>query len=139
MTTSHPFYCPSTCHLRASEVSHLSRIQVCSFDHVPKKKILDMPVILPGPLNSSPKLPETPLSPLLLPPTDPSQIFSPTCTILPCIRSNTTRKPHFSAPNELPCLHPQGSKIQFCLCYREALNYSEFIYNVGSLFVTCHK
>lgn len=87
------------------------------------------------PLNSSPKLPDTPLSPLLLTPTDPSQISSPTCTIIHTIRSNTTTKPHLSAHKELSCFHPQGSKFQFCLCHTEAFNYSEFICNVGSLLL----
>lgn len=77
------------------------------------------------PLNSSPELPETPLSPLLTP-TDPSQISSPTCTI----RSNTTTKPHLPARKELSCFH-----AQFCLCYTDTLNYLEFICNVGPLLL----
>lgn len=65
-------------------------MKLCSSKNFP-----EMQFIPPFLCNSSLKLPQTPLSPFLLPSTDPSQLSSRTCILHPHSSSTITTKAHF--------------------------------------------
>lgn len=80
----------------------------CSLKNFP-----EMQLVPPSPANSSLKLPGAPLSPLLLPPTDPSQFPSPTCILLLSTSSTPTTKPYFSAPMSYLAFTHREEKLNF--------------------------